>query len=95
VKAHLLVFDVSVDRDQVIAAVDGIKEIENWYAFFTNTMCLASTLDAKGLSKKIRERLPETKFILTTVEPSEKGGWLPKSVWSFLNRPVRANAEAA
>ena len=94
-KAYLLVFDGSqVSRETMTGVVDSIGDIENWYAFFGNVLCLASKKDVRFLSQQIREKLPEQRFIIAEVEAGRRAGWLPKSIWTFLNRPEPAGAKA-
>jgi hypothetical protein len=96
-KAYLLVFDGSqVSRDTVIDVIDKIGDIENWFAFFNNAICIASEKDARSLAQQIRTELPKQRFIITEIQAGKKAGWLPKSIWTFLNRPepVAADTDA-
>ncbi len=94
-KTHLLVFDSSqASRKEVIQKVDRIPMIVNWYAFFENTLCLASEEDAKSLSKLLRTEFPKLRFLISEVEPQNKAGWLPQSIWEFLNHPEPAHRKA-
>jgi len=91
-KAYLLVFDLSqITREIMVEAIDNMSGIENWYAFFDNAICLASEKDARSLSRMLHAEFPKQRFIITEVGP-QKGGWLPKSIWAFLNHPEPANA---
>ncbi len=95
-KAFLLVFDQSrIDRETVLRQIDKMHEIANWYALFGNTMCIASDLDSRSLSRLIRDAFPGLRFIVSEVDPQHKGGWLPKPVWSFLNDPDAVETEPA
>jgi hypothetical protein len=92
-EAFLFVFDNSkISRELVIKRLDKIRAIQNWYAFFDNTFCLASNKDARTLSQLVRDALPEVRFVIVEVDPQKKGGWLPKSVWTFLSHPEPADA---
>ena len=92
-KAYLLVFDqTQALRQTMIDVIDKIDEIENWYAFFDNTFCVASERDAHSLSRLIRAEMPKQRFFITEVEPGKNGGWLPKSIWAFLKRPEPVDA---
>ena len=96
-KAYLLVFDRSqVSRDTMTDVIDRIRDIENWYAFFDNAICVASGNDARSLAQQIRAELPKQRFIITEIEAGKKAGWLPKAIWTFLNRPqpVAAGTDA-
>ena len=93
-KAYLLVFEtIDVDRETVKRTIDRMPEIKNWHLFFGNTMCLASESNAKALAKKINRVLPTMRYIITEVEPDQKGGRMPASVFSFLSLPTPAEVE--
>ena len=95
-KAHILVFDsAQADGKHLRKVIDQFGAIVNWYAFFGNVMCLASDRSASALSKYLREQCPGLRFLITTVDPDEKGGWMPRSIWSFLNDPQSAESETA
>ena len=95
-KAHLLVFNgAQVDRKRVQDVVDRLAAVANWDAFFGNVMRLASEESAAVLSGHLRGAIPDLNFLLTTIDPDQKGGWMPKSVRSFLNEPQPADADVA
>ena len=94
-KAYLLVFDQSqVTREIMVETIDKISDIQNWYAFFDNTICLASEKDARSLSHLLHAELPKQRFIITEIGSQKKGGWLPKSIWAFLNHPEPVDTDA-
>jgi hypothetical protein len=97
VKAFLLVFDGSkISRDLVSRRLDKISEISNWYSLFDNTFCIASDRDARWLAARLRdETIPDVRFVIAEVEQGKKGGWLPRVIWNFLNRPELAETSAA
>ena len=87
-RSFLLTFDTEkITRTELINVIDRIKGIENWYAFFEGSIVVASPLGAKEISKLIRKQLPDTPFLLAEVQREGRGGWLPRSVWSFINDP--------
>jgi hypothetical protein len=95
VKAHLLVFDSSqITRELVVEKIDHMSVVENWAAFFDNAICLASQKDARSLSRLLHIEFPELRFIITEIELLSKGGWLPPSIWAFLNHPEPADTAA-
>ncbi len=95
-KAYLLVFDESqITRKEVIKVVDKMPEIVNWHAFFGNTMCLVSSLAAKALATRFNRMMPDLRYLITEVEPDQKGGRMPRSVLDLLNSPHPADVEAA
>ncbi|TDX62783.1 hypothetical protein EDE12_109119 [Methylosinus sp. sav-2] len=95
--AFLLVYDSSrTSRDLVSRRLDKIAEITNWYAVFDNTFCISSERDARWLAAQIREEvIPDVRFIVTEIETKKKGGWLPRIIWDFINRPQSPESSAA
>ncbi len=95
-KAYLLVFDESqINRKEAIKIIDKMPDVANWHAFFGNTMCLVSSLSAKSLATKLNRLAPDLRYLISEVEPDQKGGRMPRSVLDFLNSPHPAGVEAA
>jgi len=95
VKVYLLVFDTSqATRDEVIKRIDRLQPVVNWQAFFENAICLVSDEEARSLSRLIRADFPKLRFLLSEVDPQSKAGWLPKSIWDFLNNPAPSKTNA-
>ena len=78
----------------MVKYVDNVRDIENWYAVFEGTLLIASRISSKQISSIIRQSFPDLKFIVIEIDPKQKAGWLPRSVWNFLNDP-HAAAESA
>lgn len=94
--AYLLVFDDSqIAREVITRKLDMIPAIQNWFAFLSNTVSLVSIKDARSISDLVREAFPELRFIVVEIDRDKKGGYLPKSVWEFINRPSPAESSAA
>ncbi len=95
-RAYLLVFDEGqITRKEMIKIIDRMPEVANWHAFFGSTICLASSLEARVLASGLNRLLPDLRYIVTEVEPDQKGGRMPSSVLKFLNSPHSAEAEPA
>lgn len=95
-KAYILVFnDAQVDRKRMQQAMDRFEAVANWYAFFGNVMCLASSRSARALTRYLRQEFPELNFLITPIDPDQNGGWMPRAVWSFLDNPQPVDAEVA
>ena len=95
-KTYILVFnDDQVDRKRMQHAVNRYEDIVNWYAFFGNVMCLASDKSARVLTQYLREEFPRLSLLITPIDADQKGGWMPSSIWSFLDNPQPASAETA
>jgi hypothetical protein len=86
--AFLLTFDTTqTSRKDVIEVIDSLSEIVNWYAFLPASLCLVSRLSAADLSRVIRSRLPDLRFIVVQLGKGQRQGWLPRSAWDFINDP--------
>ena len=93
---YLLVFNASqVDRTTVQRAIDKLVLVENWFSFFDNAMCLASSVTVDELSRPIRDMFPDLVFMITTVDASTTNGWMPKAIWTFLANPQPASRAAS
>jgi len=91
--AFLVTFDTTqMSREALIQAIDEIPEIVNWYAFLPAAVCVVSELSTFELSRAIRMRLPDLRFILVRMEKGERQGWLPKSAWQFIRNPRPADS---
>lgn len=94
-KAYLLVFDKDqVSHKDMLRIVDRMPSVTNWHALFDNTICLASDETAKELARRLNSLLPGARYVITAVEPEQKGGRMPRSVLSFLNEPHPVQVEA-
>jgi hypothetical protein len=90
--AFLLTFDTTqMSRKDMLKIIDGADEIANWYAFLPATLCVVSALSTGDLSRVLRSRVPDLRFILVRLEKGERQGWRPKSVWRFINEPRPAD----
>ena len=95
-KAYLLIFDESqITRKEMIKVIDKMPEVVNWHAFFGSTICLVSPIEAKALATRINRLMPDQRYLITEVEPDQKGGRMPRSVLDLLNSPRPADVEAA
>jgi hypothetical protein len=91
-----MVFDeTQIARTVITGKIDRMSEIPNWYAFLNNTICFVSELSAKRLARQFRDAFPDLRFIVVEIDAGKKGGWLPKSVWEFINDPQAAPSSAA
>ena len=88
--AYILVFNSAVGtREQVLKFIDTIPEITYWYACLPNCVFLTSTLSAKGISRRIKDKFGsegEQQFFVTEVH-EDRQGWLPKAVWHMFREP--------
>jgi hypothetical protein len=95
-KAHLLVFDGDrIALKQVISIVDHMPEIENWHVVFSNTICIASSIEAKRLASRFNDLLPDIRYLISEVQPEKKGGRMNSTIFELMNAPSPAERELA
>lgn len=95
-KSYLFVFNKEqATRRFITSRLDSLDEVVNWMAFFPNAVSIVSDVDAAELSRVIRRAIPNVQFIVVALEKGNKNGWLPKSIWEFVNHPSRVDAESA
>ena len=94
-KALLLTFDRNqIARSEVTKALDRMPEVADWYAFFGNTVCLLTEAGVRTTAELIRNAFPELRFIVTEIDRNRRGGWLPRAVWSFMDKASGAETSA-
>lgn len=94
-KSLLFVFDsVQISPKLVAKRLYKMPSLANWYAFLENAICLASNDDAKQISAPTRVAFPDLSILVTEIDPKMKGGWLPRSVWTFLKNPQPVDTAA-
>ena len=88
-KTYLPIFDqVQTTRKEVMDKIDLMSAIENWNAFFDNTICRAPAKQARSVLGLLHAEVPILRFIITEIiNPRRKADWLPKSILVFLNNP--------
>lgn len=86
--SYLLLFDdTKVTRQKVVERIDAMSEIVNWKAFMPSGIIVVSSIDADELARGIREHQDSKYTFILTKLTSAKNGWLPTSVWDFMNQP--------
>ena len=87
--AYLFVFSPELGTtEDVHAFVDKHPNILHWYRCLPNSYFLVSDLSAKGLSAEVRAALGVGRFVILDTA-TDRDGWLPREVWSFLQKPGR------
>ena len=95
-KAYLPVFDDGqITRKEMIKIIDRMPEVVDWHAVFGSSTCHASSLEGRVLASRLNRLLPDLRYIVTEVEPEQKGGRMPSSALQSLNAPHSAELEAA
>ena len=87
-RPFLLVIDVNQGlRQEVLDFLDTRREVKNWSAFFPTGIVIIADSDVTTLSDLVHERFPTRHFLLTEMGAGTNNGWLPKTVWDFINAP--------
>ena len=95
-KAHLLVFDGDrIDLKKVIKVVDEMPDIENWHVVFDNTLCVASSVEAKRLASRLNDSFPAVRYLISEIQPEKKGGRMNSTSFELMNAPSPAEREPA
>ena len=88
-KAYLFVYSNDLGTREIVKnAVDSIESIILWRYDLPNSFYLISTSSAIELSKTIRMKLGDKRFIITEIS-SNKQGWLPQKSWHLINNKKR------
>ncbi|MFD1630069.1 hypothetical protein [Pseudopedobacter beijingensis] len=88
-KAYLFVYSNDLGtRENVKNAVDSIEDILLWRYDLPNTFYIISESSANEISKQIREKLGDKRFIITEIS-TNKQGWLPRKSWDLINNKNR------
>jgi hypothetical protein len=87
-KAYILVFDrdAQIDYDVLLQGIKNEASITNWWHYIKSAYILISPLTGYQLGERIRQYLPDHLFLLTRVDLSDKGGWLTRDAWDWINR---------
>lgn len=66
----------------------------DWIRLTPTSWLLFTSKDAKAWYARFRKISPKGRVFITRVDPSERSGWMSKSVWEFIDKHGQeANAE--
>lgn len=95
-RSYLLVFNGDqATHEFVKRRIDTIDAITDWLLFFDNAFCVVSELEISELNDRIQAAIPRIQFVLTTLEMGKRKGWLPRTVWNFMNGRTPVHVEPA
>jgi hypothetical protein len=87
-KAYIISFyQQEVSDDELIAFLDGRREILNLARPLPNTVFIASDRNAGSLTELIERKFPQSFFIVAEYVPYNSDGSLTGDMWEFLNNP--------
>ena len=83
-KALLLVYANNLGtREEVKGVIDDMPEIKIWRFDMPNSFYLISPETPSALSKKLREKLPNGRFLISEISENVQG-FLPKQSWHLI-----------
>lgn len=68
-------------------------EVRNWYTPWPGFICIVAEITSRQFDTMLHEGLPWLFFSITDYNRDTVGGWLPKSVWHFLNNPTASGTD--
>lgn len=86
-KAYLLTFDIHYLKFNYRVIHDKItkfSEVTDWFHFMESSYILISKSPASVLGEKIRNVIPEHRFLIVEIDLRERDGWLPKEAWEWI-----------
>lgn len=82
---YLFIYSSSFgDRQELKDYFDSCLFIEHWRCDLPNCFYLVSEETAYDISRHIKEKFPNSRYLLTEIS-SNRQGWLPKSTWNFIH----------
>jgi hypothetical protein len=84
-------FDSQVDRQHILDVIDKMPEVENWRAAI-GAIFLATDLNARQLSDKIHQSMPDLTFLVVPAKLDQVEGWADRKTWDFIRRPKRVGS---
>jgi hypothetical protein len=90
-KAYIISFyQQEVSDDELVAFLEGKREVLNLTRPLPNTVFVASDRNASFLAGIIERKFPQGLFIVAEYIPYNSDGSLPGEMWEFLNKPKQA-----
>lgn len=84
IKAYILTYnDDFADVKNIIAMLKDVDSIIDIRSCLSNMIIFKSSENATTISKKIIEMNPNKRFFITEISTNRQG-WLPKELWSFI-----------
>jgi len=89
-KAYIVSFyQQEVSDKELIAFLDGRREILNWQTVLPNTVFIVSNRNASFLTRLIEKKFPRSYFIVAEYISHNSDGSLTEEHWEFLNNPKK------
>ncbi len=89
-KAYIVSFyQQEVSDKELVAFLDGRREILNWQTVLPNTVFIVSNRNASFLTRLIEKKFPRSYFIVAEYISHNSDGSLTEELWEFLNNPKK------
>lgn len=88
-KPYLVMFDdATTTRGAVTKFLDGVPQVTYWYATFSASVFLTSSLTAEELYEKAAESLgAELRIAFFVLDTKNSQGLMTKQLWHLINNP--------
>jgi hypothetical protein len=79
----------SIDRQEVLNALNAMPGVMNWRAS-VGAIFIISSLPATALSMQVRQKLPGLQHVIAPIDMVTADGWADPDTWNFLRYPTAA-----
>ena len=87
-KSYVLNFDAGMcSRQTILALLDSLPSVKNWYAFLPSAVFIISDNSAHELAQSLLAKVNGSMYFVSEINPAAHNGWLPKAAWDFINNP--------
>ena len=86
--AYVLMFDTDDDLDYntIHNKIIIIQGLYSWFHYLQSSYVLIYDSNSSDLAAKIREIIPNKRFLIFEVDLSTRHGWLPKDAWDWIEK---------
>lgn len=88
--SYLLAHSQACTPAQVQFVLNDTQAVDTWVAPFPYAAILLSELSVRDLGAILHDRLPGVWFMVTEMRGHTVQGWLPQSLWEYVNAPQQA-----
>ena len=92
-KPYLFAHSQACPPERVYGILNDTKAIAAWIAPFPYSAIVVSDLDTQDLAAVLRQRMPGIWLLVTEMSGSGADGWLPQSLWEYVNNPHQVSAQ--
>ena len=88
----MAVYSVSYDLHRpgqnYTGLIDELKKSRNWWHYLESTWLIVTNETASQLWDRLSQHVDANDSVLVIVVRNDKGGWLPKDAWDWINANV-------